>query len=472
MAAMQGAPMQGALEDFLRALRAMEVRVSPAEAIDAHMAVAEVGYANRELLKDALCVTLAKSQDEVEKFDVCFDTFFTREEFKGAMGPSERGQDDRLDRREPEAGPPAGGPGGGERTDDASLAEMLLDNDAIALSRAMEAAAERARAKDIRLNTQRSLLTRKTLDEMGLRELEALINRLRDSGEARDEQLAERLAERREALFTEAQRFVERQSKLYASETGRRMREKILGDMKLTSIDVDEMKSMEALVKRMAKRLASRYARKRHRADKGKLDVRKTIRRSMGYGGVPFNIVWKSQTIDKPKIIAICDVSRSVAAAAQFLLLFLYSLNEVVDKLEAFAFSDRMVSVNDLLDDEKLDEAIAQILKRIGFRPTDYGRALADFCDTHLDELDRHTTVIILGDGRSNYVNPRLDLMKQIAERSRAVIWLNPEPVTYWGQGDSKMDAYMRFCSVAKSCNTLNQLEKIIEEVLRTYSPR
>ena len=144
----------------------------------------------------------------------------------------------------------------------------------------------------------------------------------------------------------------------------------------------------------------------------------------------------------------------------------------MVDKLEAFAFSDRMVSVNDLLDYEKLDEAIAQILKRIGFRPTDYGRALADFCDTHLDELDRHTTVIILGDGRSNYVNPRLDLMKQIAARSRAVIRLNPEPVTYWGQGDSKMDAYQRFCSVAKSCNTLNQLEKVIEEVLRTYSPR
>ncbi len=464
------AVMQGALEDFLRALRAMEVKVSPAEAIDAHRAVAQVGYGSRELLKDALCVTLAKSEDEVDRFDVCFDTFFTRDEFKGSLSP-------------PPEKPGGGAPGGESQAPSASaseqgeggqtpLSEMLLANDAIGLTQAMEAAADRARARDIRLNTQRSLLTRRTLDEMGLRELEELINRLRGSGLPRDEALADRLAERREALFVEAQRFVERQSKLYASETGRRMREKILGDMKLTSIEPDEMKSMEALVKRMAKRLASRYGRKRHRAHKGKLDVGKTIRRSMGYGGVPFEVAWKRETIDKPKIIAICDVSRSVAAAAQFLLLFLYSLNEVVEKLEAFAFSDRMVSVNDLLDDENLDEAIAQILKRIGFRPTDYGRALADFCDTHLDELDRHTTVIVLGDGRSNYVNPRLDLMKQIAERSRAVIWLNPEPETYWGQGDSKMDAYQRFCSVAKSCNTLNQLERIIEDVLRTYTPR
>ena len=102
---------------------------------------------------------------------------------------------------------------------------------------------------------------------------------------------------------------------------------------------------MEALVRRMAKRLATRYARKRHRADKGKLDVRKTIRKSMGYGGVPFDIVWKTETIEKPKIVVICDVSRSVAAAAQFLLLFLYSLNEVVERLDAFAFSDRLVAV-------------------------------------------------------------------------------------------------------------------------------
>ena len=452
------AAMQGALEDFLRALRAMEVKVSPAEAIDAHRAVAEVGYSDRELLKDALCITLAKSEDEVDRFDVCFDTFFTREEFKGA----------------PPIAPPRTGPQPANEDGEAGstpLAEMLMQNDAIGLAQAMEAAAARARASDIRLNTQRSLLTRRMLDEMGLRELEELINRLRDLGLPRDQALAERLAERREALFLEAQRFIDRQSRLYASETGRRMREKILADQKLTSIEPEEMKSMEALVKRMAKRLATKYSRKRHRYNKGKLDVRRTIRKSMGYGGVPFQIVWKTQTIDKPKIIAICDVSRSVAAAAQFLLLFLYSLNEVVAKLDAFAFSDRMVSVNDLLDDEDVGQAIALILKRIGFRPTDYGRALADFCDSHLDDLDRHTTVIILGDGRSNYVNPRLDLMKQIAERSRAVIWLNPEPETYWGQGDSKMDAYKRFCHVAKSCNTLSQLERIIEDVLRTYTP-
>lgn len=448
------AAMQRTLEDFLRALRALEVNVSPAEAIDAHRAVAEVGYADRTLLRDALCVTLAKTAEEVDSFELAFDTFFTREEFKGAPPP-----------------PPRSGEADDGEAADNALAQMLLQNDAVALAQAMEAAATRARANDIRLNTQRSLLSRRILDEMGLRELEDLINRLREQGLPRDEDLADRLAERREALFEEANRFVDRQSQLYASETGRRMREQLLAQQKLTAIEPEDFKAMEAVVKRMAKRLASKYSRNRHRAKKGKLDVRRTIRKAMGYGGIPFDILWKIEKVEKPKIIAIVDVSRSVAAAAQFLLLFLYSLNEVVEKLDAFAFSDRLVAVNDLLDDETLDDAIVLILKRIGFRPTDYGRALADFCDHKLDLLDRHTTVIILGDGRSNYVNPRLDLMKTIADRSRAVIWLNPEPETYWGQGDSKMDAYRRFCQVAKTCNTLKQLERIIEDVLRTYTP-
>ncbi len=163
---------------------------------------------------------------------------------------------------------------------------------------------------------------------------------------------------------------------LYASETGRKMREQLLGQAKLTAVEPEDMRQMEALVKRMAKRLATRYARKRHRAHRGNLDVRKTIRKSMGYGGVPFDIVWKTETIEKPKIVAICDVSRSVAAAAQFMLLFLYSLNEVIEKLEAFAFSDRLIRVGDILENEDLDAAIVSIIKKIGMRPTDYGRAL------------------------------------------------------------------------------------------------
>ena len=440
-------PVHRPLADFIRALRACEVAVSPAEVIDAHRAVIDVGFADRDLLKDALAVTLAKDAVEVARFDACFDTFFARSEF-------------------------ASGTGDADASEGASLAEMLTAGDQAALAQSMEAAADRAGAGDIQLGAQRGPLARRVLDEMGLRELEALIAALRASLDEADRARAERLAGQRAGLFGEAAAFVDRQAQLYASETGRRLRDRILSRQAFASISDDDVRAMEALVRRMARRLAQRYSRRRHRARVGKLDVRRTIRRSLAYGGAPFEVVWKQKTIDKPQIVVLCDVSRSVAAAAQFLLLFLYSLKVVVDRLDAFAFSDRLVSVDDLLRDETVDDAITQILGRIGFRPTDYGRALEDLFDQRGLRLDRHTTVIILGDGRSNYAAPRLDLMRRLSDQTRSIIWLNPEPQTYWGQGDSKMDAYGRFCRVARTCNTLEGLERIIEDVLRTYLPR
>lgn len=438
------APALRPLADFIRALRAHDVAVSPAETIDAHRAVSAVGFGDRQLLKDVLAVTLAKTADESMRFDDCFETFFARSELAADAGGKDTGPT-------------------------ADLIEIALAGDRSGLAMAMEAAAERAGAGDIQLGAQRALLARRVLDEMGLRALEARIAALRDAG---DTDLAERLAEARRGLFRDAAAFIDRQARLHASETGRRLRDRILSRQAFTAIGAEDLRAMEALVRRMAKRLAQRYARRRHRDRVGKLDVRRTVRRSLAYGGTPFEVSWKRQTIAKPQIVVACDVSRSVAAAAQFLLLFLYSLEAVVERLDAFAFSDRLVGVGDLLSDETVDDAITLILERIGFRPTDYGQALEDLFDQPGLRLDRHTTVIILGDGRSNYSAPRLDLMRRLSDQTRSIIWLCPEPQSYWGHGDSKMDAYARFCRVARTCNTLEGLERIIDEVLRTYLPR
>ncbi|WP_304176015.1 VWA domain-containing protein [Phenylobacterium aquaticum] len=451
--------MQTALEDFFRALRAADVRISPAEAIDAHRTVALVGFEDRVLFKDALCATLAKSAEEVDRFDRIFETFFTRDSFQAAPPSAEDGEG--LEDLPPEA-------------EQSELARMLMDGDASALAQAMEEAADRAQVSQIRLSTQRSRLTRKLLEEMGLSEIERIIAAARKSEDARTEAAGLRLEAARKALSQEASRYVERQHELYAAESGKNLREDLLARKALNSeggIDPVDQAMMQALVKRMAKRLADRYSRRRHVAWTGHLDVRRTLRKSMGYGGMPFDIVFKTKKIAKPSIVAICDVSKSVAAAAQFLLTFLYSLNEVVDRMEAFAFSGRMISVNAVLDEHRIETAILEVLKQIGFQQTDYGKSLEDFCEQHLDQIDRHTTVIILGDARSNYADPRLDLLATIQKRSRAVIWLNPEPESYWGQGDSVMHRYERFCHVAKQCNTLAQLERIIEDVLRTYIP-
>ncbi|MFO1014640.1 MAG: VWA domain-containing protein [Caulobacteraceae bacterium] len=454
--------MQRTLEDFLRALRAADIKVSPAEAIDAHQAVDVVGYASRELFKDALCATLAKTADEVDRFDVCFETFFQREmpsnEQLSDQGDPQQNAlaNEALD--ENEAG--------------AELAQMLLNGDAAGIAQALEEAANRAGVQEIRLATQRSRYTRRIMDEIGLADIERILSQAKARQDAQGEALAERLTSGRQALFDEAGKLVARQLELYAKETGRKMREELLAQKTLTGIDDEDIQMMQSLVRKMAKRLANRYSRQQKKAKKGKLDMGRTMRRSLAFGGIPFEIIWKQEKVDRPKIVVMCDVSKSVAAAAQFLLLFLYSLNEVVDRIHSYAFSGRLVSVDEILAGDDVEKAMFQILRTIGFQQTDYGKALEDFCDLHLDDLDRRTTVIILGDGRTNYANPRLDLMHQIMERSRSVIWLNPEPETYWPTGDSQMIRYARFCHVAKTCNTLNGLERIVEDVLRSYVPK
>ena len=448
--------MQHTLEQFFRALRAADVRVSPAEAIDASRAVAVTGYADRTLFKDSLCATLAKSAEEVDRFDAVFDTFFARDAVSMPPPSSAQNEQDASD----------------QRLADSPLAQAVLSGDGAAIQQSMEEAATRAGVADIRLTTQRSRLTRRLLEEMGLEEIERIIAGARRMPDGQG--LADRLDAARLGLFALAQTYVARQHELYAAGSARELREERLIRKQLNAdggVDPVDYQLMQALVKKMAKRLAAKYSRRRRAAQRGHLDVRKTLRKSMAHEGIPFEIAWKVKKVDKPSIVAICDVSKSVAAAAQFLLTFLYSLNEVVDRMDAFAFSGRMISVNDILDDNGIEGAIFKVLQEIGFQQTDYGRSLQDFAENHLDRLDRRTTVIFLGDGRSNFADPRLDIMRQIHDRSRAVIWLNPEPESYWAQGDSVMHRYARFCHVAKQCATLEHLERIIEDVLRSYVP-
>lgn len=450
--------MQQTLENFFRALRAAEIPVSPAEAIDAHRTVESVGYGDRTLLRDALCITLAKSGEETEKFDACFDMFFAREEFRDDGEAAGEGDSElSADGVPPEL----------LQTD---LMRLLAARDAEGLAQRMEEAAAEVGAANIRYVTQRGLLVRRILDRMGLRDLEAAIRALnQDADNPSAAEAARGLNAARQGLFREVRQYIDRQFELYGRPYGEQLREEFLAETALSAVEQRDFERMRKLVRKMAKKLATRYNRRRKKTRRGVLDVRRTLRRNMAHDGIPFDTVWKQTKIERPRIVVICDVSRSVAAAARFLLLFLYSLNEVIATLRAFAFSDHLTEVSDIIEDKEVEVAIPEILDKIGFRPTDYGQSFADFEEDYADAIDRKTTVIILGDARSNNGDPRLDLMRWLHDRSKSVIWLNPEPETFWGTGDSEMLRYRPFCHVARLCRTVKDLEWIIDDVLKSY---
>ena len=461
--------MQRPLENFLRALRSAKIRISPAESIDAHQTVELVGYHDRQFFKDALCVALAKTPEEVSAYHDVFEMYFKREEFGG--------QDKAEDGENPEN--PISAEGDAEFTEQLTntpLAEMILDPDANELAAAVEQSANRVGATEIQFFTQRGYFTRRILDDMGLRDLERLIASLRpghqghgDNDDGGAEGLAKRLEKGRRYLLEEARAFVERQYELYAKANGEALREEFLMETKMSNLEHRDFDRMHKIVRRMAKKLATRYARQRRHTKRGQLDIRRTIRRNMPHEGIPFEVLWKQTKIERPKIHVICDVSKSVAATARFLLLFLYSMHEVIAQLEAFAFSDRLISVGDILATNDVEQAIPEIMNAIGFRSTDYGQALVDYDEEFMDDLDHHTTIIILGDGRSNFTDPRIDIMRRLHDRSRSIIWLNPEPETFWGTGDSEMPKYRPFCHIAKTCNTVIHLERVIDDILKSY---
>lgn len=448
--------MEGPLLDFFRAARSAGLRISPAETIEAARAAAVVGFEDRQRLRDTLGLVLAKTIDEKRAYGECFDLFFKRASFSDPAGKAAGASAEEAPPMPGEM--PAGGEGEGSG---GALAAALLSNDQAWLAAAIEQASREARLSEISLFTQVNLFTRRILERMGLGALEREIVRTRTAprGEA--------LTQARDALRERVRGFVEQNLLLFAEGRNQEFRARMLTQARLTAIDRRDHERMRVLVRAMAHRLATLYGRPRKRDRRGVLDVRRTLRRNMAWEAIPFRTIWKQERIEKPRLVVLCDVSGSVAAVAQFLLLFLYSLNEALSGLRAFAFSSALADVSDLLTTLPIERAIPEVMARSGFGSSNYGQSLADFEREYMHLLDSSTTVIILGDGRGNRTDARADILQRMANRAKQVVWLNPETRTVWGTGDSDMPKYTPHCRVSITCNSLFQLERVISELLR-----
>lgn len=457
--------MTQALGNFIRALRAADVRVSTAETIEAAAAVKYVGFEERAMLKLALGQVLAKSLEDKQRFDTCFDRFFDPGSVGGARTNTDASKADVSDgeAQDENALTGAGGTGGGGGD---SLIETLQAGDEAALQQALARAAREVQVQNIRLFTQRGMYVRRMLEQMGIESLETHLYALVREND--DDPQAERLREFRTRLIESASELVDQQLLLYAAQAGRHLREEILEKTPLARIEARDFKIMHELVQKLAKRLVSLHSRRRQVARRGRLDVRHTIRRNIEYDGLMFETVWKRVRVDRPKVIAVCDVSGSVAQVARFMLLFLYSVSEVLPKVRSFAFSSHLGEVTSLFESHPVEEAVTTTLNDWGMGSTDYGGALADLERVAGDDIDHRTTILILGDARANYSDPGDRALRRMHQRARRVLWLNPEPRGLWNTGDSEMRKLGACCDRVEPCRTLRHLERVISEIART----
>ncbi|HJP34952.1 MAG TPA: VWA domain-containing protein, partial [Gammaproteobacteria bacterium] len=85
-----------------------------------------------------------------------------------------------------------------------------------------------------------------------------------------------------------------------------------------------------------------------------------------------------------------------------------------------------------------------------------------------LDDIDHRTTVLVLGDARSNYGDPGVRHLRKIRDRARRVLWLNPEPRAFWNSGDSEMRRLGSACDRVDACRSVQDLERLVSELMRT----
>jgi uncharacterized protein len=486
--------METTLVDFVKVLRTAEVKVSPAETLDAMAALELVGYRDRSLLKDSLSMILSKTPEEKELFETSFEKFFTFENIKDQTASAD---DDHLDDdhessdKDPfnpgnnQTGGKGSGEGGGqgsaeddpEDEDDSTnlqpsspLGKLLMSGNRSELMISLSEAGRRVEVNQIVVFTQKGLYTRKIMDAMGLKPLQDEISELQGDGGRPEKNLAKKLKLGRDRLRDQVRDYVEKQFFLHADESGKQLREELLKKVKLSNLEKRNFKDVQEIVFKMAKKLVAIHSKRRKTFKRGQLDVRKTLRKNMQYDGMFFDLQWKASKVDRPKVMCICDVSGSVSNYSRFLLMFLYSLSEVIPKVRSFAFSSDLGEVTQLFENTKLEDAMAKTMRDYGNGSTDYGQMFMDFKRNCMDDVNNKTTIIILGDARNNYGNPQAEILHEMYEKSRRVIWLNPEPRSNWIVGDAEMKKYAPNCHQTDVCNSLTHLERVVANLLRFAS--
>lgn len=466
-------PLLGLLLDFAGVLRRAGLPVSLTERIDALEAVRCVDLSDRDELKFALGAALVKNRLHWPTFETLFDVYFSLRgvEYEASDGawPDELDPAYILD---PDAPPTSGG----ERLSEEELALMLMaaltEGGAGSLAAVARRAVQRYAGMEPGRPVSGTYYLYRTLRNLGLEELVERL--LAEQGEATP--LEERLKR------VELQDRVERLRQEVEAEIRRRLvadrgyetmsttlSKPLPEDVEFMHAGGDDLEQIRRAVTPLTRRLAAKLARKRRSRSRGALDYRRTFRDSLSYGGVPVEPKFRRPRPSRPEMVIIADISGSVAAFARFTLHLMYAVNSHFSKVRSFVFIDGLDEVSHLF--ERSDE-ITDAIRRVNTEAdvvwldghSDYGHALGVFWEKYEQAVGSRTSVLVLGDARSNYHASGSWVLEKLHGKARRVFWLNPEPRSYWDTGDSVMREYLPHCDGVHEVRTLRQLERFVEQ--------
>jgi uncharacterized protein with von Willebrand factor type A (vWA) domain len=456
--------MESRILQLISALRASGVRVSLAESAEAFSAVDLMGIQDRESFRLSLRATLIKDVKDLSTFDKLFPLFF------GSGTPPEMG----------------GNPSDDLSPEEIQMLAKALKNFAENLRQRMERlmngdplsrAELEALGQLVGLNQADNLqyqnwMTQRMMRAMAFPEVQKamreLMEQLQQMGMNRErvEQIREMIQQNMQGMQEQMQQFAGERIAENMSERPRGENIENLMNRPFQALSDSDKKVLQREVKRLAAALRTRIALRQKRMKTGQMDPKATIRANLKYQGVPMEIKHRDK-IRKPKIVVICDVSTSMRFCSELMLSFLFALQGQVRKTHAFAFIDHLESISEDFTGTNADEAIQSVLWRMpsGHYNTDLGWSLNDFNKEYMDTLNSGTTLLIVGDGRNNYNDPRIDIFSTMARRATRTIWLNPEPDYMWN-GDSDMKKYAPLCNNVLKVSNLRELANAVDELM------
>jgi len=464
--------LAGHLDGFVRAVRDAGIPVGISQAVDAAEILTVVDLLDREQLRHGLAAVLLQRAAQRPTYDVLFDLWWPLSD-RPLGGAGADGTD--------------GDPGGEavESTldvpgsDGADLAQLmrdrllqlLLDGDEEALRRFAREAVEMLGRGQPSPSGQSFFsyrvlraLSPDTLISQLLAGLLAEGDRGGLGEQVARQTIRERLAALRSAIEAEVRRrtAAEKGRDKVAKNAVRPLADQV-DFLRAQSADLAELRRAVAP---LARRLAVRLSARRRLGREGRLDFRKTVRASLATGGVPVVTHHRPRKVHKPELVVLCDVSGSVAGFSHFTLMLTQALREHFTGVRAFAFVDSTDEVTRFFrPGADVVDAIARIGREadvVGFDGhSDYGTAFEVFADRWASAIGPKTSLLVLGDGRTNYRQPGLPVLADLVRRSRSAHWLNPEPRRLWGSGDSAADRYGEVIDMVE-CRNAAQLSEFI----------
>src|SRR5919201_4910986 len=439
------------LLEFADELRREGVAVGTSELLDAFQALDAVSWTSREDFREALAATLAKSQEDRHVLDVLFDRFFFRAVEKEAV---ERGlKEERYQ--------------GAEELDLDALRERIREAIRAGSDGEMRDLARLAIAAFGRQGEGSGVIG---VDVQRIRRTLGL--RAERTGPQEDPEAVPR--DRLQEFERHVRRELERQmiERTRALPPARPLREL---DRALPSNPAQDLSQVHRVVAQLKRRLASHGREHRGRRRSWQVDVRRTMRASLQTGGVPLELKYRPRRPRRPELYVLCDVSTSVTSASVFFLSVLHALHDQFRKLRSFVFVERISEVTDVFERERSFDAVSRaIATNAGVADvsgyTDYGRVWLEFLAEVVDDLDPRSTVIVLGDARTNGRDPHTPAFARVAAAAGRTFWMNPEPKLYWNYGDSVMAAYEPFCDGVFECWTTKQLEAFVKALADTHT--